>query len=389
MLSDNEVIDRILHHIDHNTTDMGEEDWLEPVENYHSLERFAAEQRLARHLPVPFCPTAALSETGSYVARIAAGTPLVVVKDEEGEIRGFRNACRHRGKQVALGSGTTKIFKCTYHGWAYRLDGRLEYIPGEHGFPNFDKACHGLVPVKVDVKGGLVFVTQDEPLANTILDDLPDMIPEDLGVFQTSEGVTDVNWKLNMEATMEGYHIKTTHPESFFPYGYDNLNVIEQIGPHGRVTFPFRRIERMRDVPPEERTVDRMLTYVYNVFPYATVAKLSNHTSVTISEPLTPTSTRFHLCKLGETREAGGVERAKKDASFLADTGLQEDNAAIREIQAGLFSGANEHFTYGRFQQAIVHFHKNLHRDLAALETLEAATTNPTTQKDRIACQQI
>ena len=200
------------------------------------------------------------------------------------------------------------------------------------------------------------------------------MLPENLAIFSSKEGVTDVNWKLNLEATLEGYHIKTTHPESFYPYGYDNLNVIDKIGPNSRITFPFRRIERLRDVPKDQWFVDRMLTYVYNIFPYATVAQLSNHTTFSISEPLTPTSTLFSSYKLGIVDESAGQDglaRARKDASFVADTGLQEDNAAIREIQAGLDSGANEHFTYGRFEQAIVHFHKNLHQSLADLDALE------------------
>ena len=114
-----------------------------------------------------------------------------------------------------------------------------------------------------------------------------------------------------------------------------------------------------------------MLTDVYNVFPFTTVARLSNHTTVTISEPETPTSTRFFGYRLGaiDPNDEGTLERAVKDASFVADTGLLEDQAAIREIQTGLASGANEHFTYGRFEQAIVHFHKHLH---ACLDELTA-----------------
>ena len=127
MRSDAELLDHILNHIDNGTTDLGDEDWCEPVENYTSQSRFDAERRLMRRLPIPFCPVVALPEAGSYVARASAGVPLVVVRGLDGSIRAFRNACRHRGMQLADGSGCTKIFRCNYHGWAYRLDGRLEY----------------------------------------------------------------------------------------------------------------------------------------------------------------------------------------------------------------------------------------------------------------------
>ena len=99
MQNDAELLDHILSHIDNGTTDLGDEDWHEPVANYSSQARFDAERRLMRRLPVPFCPLAALPELGSYVARSSAGVPIVVVRDLDGTIRAFRNACRHRGMQ--------------------------------------------------------------------------------------------------------------------------------------------------------------------------------------------------------------------------------------------------------------------------------------------------
>jgi len=371
MLSDTQVIARIFNHIDNKTTDLGESDWYEPVQNYSSQTRFDLEQELLRRLPLPFCPLAALPQIGSYVARTAAGTPLVVVRDNDGEIKAFRNACRHRGKQIAQGAGCTKIFKCGYHGWAYRLDGKLEHIPDQHGFPNLDKSTHGLVPVTVAVKGGIVFVTQQPQLGDGALEQLPELLPANFEIFSSDDSITDINWKLNMEATLEGYHIKSTHGETFYPYGYDNLNVVETVGQNSRITFPFRRIERLRELPQQQWTAERMLTYVYNVFPIATVAQLSNHTVLTISEPISPTSTQFFNYKLGavDANDSGALERAKKDAAFVADTGLQEDTAVVREIQQGLSSGANTHFTYGRFEKAIVHFHQQLNSNLEKMQS--------------------
>ena len=177
MRNDAELLEHILDHIDNGTTDLGDDEWFEPVENYASQARFDAERRLMRRLPIPFCPVAALPEPGSYVARNSAGVPIVVVRDEQGTIRAFRNACRHRGMQLADGTGCTKIFRCNYHGWAYRLDGRLEYVPHEHGFPDLDKSSNGLLPVhSVDVQSGLVFVTQDEPVGLGALESLQDLL---------------------------------------------------------------------------------------------------------------------------------------------------------------------------------------------------------------------
>ena len=378
MRNDAELLDHILNHIDNETTDLGDEDWFEPVENYSSQSRFDAERRLMRRLPIPFCPVAALPEPGSYVARTAAGVPVVVVRDLEGNIRAFRNACRHRGMQIAEGSGCTKIFRCTYHGWAYRLDGRLEYVPHDYGFPDLDKDKNGLVPLHaVHVEAGLVFITQDEPVGLGALESLPDLITDDQVLFDTDESVDDINWKLTAEGTLEGYHIKPTHPESFFPYGYDNLNVIETQGPNSRVCFPFRRIEKMRDAPRDGLSLDRMVTLVNRVFPFTSVTRLAQHYSLSFAEPESPTRTRYFNYRLtlpiagGEAPSEEVLARAKKDVAFLSDAGNKEDAKVVSDIQAAIASGANDHFMFGRFESAIGHLHRNLARYLEQLDDFE------------------
>lgn len=374
LLTDAEVVSRVLDHIDNKTTDLGQSNWQEPVVNYKSPHRLATEIELLKRLPVPFCPSAALPDAGSYLARISAGTPIVVVRGEDGIVRAFRNACRHRGMQVAQGSGSAKVLVCSYHGWSYRLDGALHHIPHEHGFPDLDKTQHGLAPVFACERHGLIFVTQQAAVADGALsglDDIPTLLTTDQKVFSTSENESDVNWKLNLEANLEGYHIRTTHPESFYPYGYDNLTVVEQFGNNNRVTFPFRRIEKLRGVKVDATNFSGKLTYVYHLFPNVTIAVLSNHTSVSIAEPLTPTSTRFFTYLLnnsGEGTDAKNLERAERDVGFVRNSGGAEDAAAVRAIQAGLDSGANQHFTFGQFEGAIVHFHQVLQASLAQIE---------------------
>jgi len=173
----------------------------------------------------------------------------------------------------------------------------------------------------------------------------------------------DVNWKLFTEAGMEGYHIKMTHPKSFYPYGFDNMNVVETFGPNSRIVFPFKRIEKLRDVPVETRRMDGRVTDVYHLFPNVMVAVLSRHTAVQIAEPLSPTRTRYiryRLTNRGFDGSDAALAEAWRDAEFVADTGNIEDRDVVRDIQAGLASGANSHFTYGRFEKCIVHFHKTM-----------------------------
>jgi phenylpropionate dioxygenase-like ring-hydroxylating dioxygenase large terminal subunit len=371
LLDDQRVVQRVLDHIDHKTTDVGTETWREPVANYTCAQRFGAEIEMLRRLPIPFCPSAALPEAGAYVARNAAGIPLVVVRGDDGRVRAFRNACRHRGMRLADGAGCTKAFVCPYHAWTYRLDGALSHIPYAAGFPDVDKGTHGLVPVHAEEKSGLVFVTQIEhPIGAGALDGLPDLIAADQRIFATNESASDVNWKVFMEGNLEGYHIKPTHKTTFYPYGFDNLTLVEQFGRNNRVTFPFRRIEKLRALPAAERNIAGMVTFVYHLFPNVILAVLSNHTTMSVLEPVSPSHTRFHTYRLtnaGEGAAAGADAKATRDAGFVADTGGKEDAAMLRGIQNGMSSGANEFFTYGHYEQAIVHFHKSLAGVLAAV----------------------
>lgn len=369
-MGDPEVVERVLSHVRNGTTDEGDEMWREPVENYLSEERFVRELALLRRLSVPFCPSAAIREPGDFVAREAAGVPIVAVRGKDGEVRAFRNACRHRGAEVANGVGCAKAFVCPYHGWTYGLDGRLARIQHERGFPDVDKDTHGLVPVVARERSGIVFVNQDGPAdAHDPGDGLPDLGADDLTLIRTGENDVDVNWKLPIEGSIEGYHIRFGHQETFFPYGYDNLNVVEHCGRNSRVTFPFRRIEKLADVPEAERCVEGRVTTVYHLFPNALVTILSHHTILVVFEPLAPGRTRNVSYSLARTGgDPASAAPAKRDADFVSNTGAPEDRALAESVQRTMASGANEHLTFGHFERAIVHFHRNLH---AALEDLE------------------
>ena len=363
LLSDQAVFERVFNHIDNSTTDLGERVWREPSDNYYSQERFDAEIAMLKRLPVAYCPSAALPDKGSYIARSSAGTPLVVVRGLDGVVRAFINACRHRGMQVASGSGCSRAFVCPYHAWTYNLEGNLKHIPGQEGFPGVDAKQHGLVEVSAREKGGIVYVMQRGEITEDMLEDCLDYFSPEQQMFETEEMVDEANWKILNETLMEGYHIKSLHSETFYPYGLDNINLVEIYGANSRVTYPFRRIEKMRDVAPDQRRIDGLVTSVYLVFPTASVSVLSKHTNLAILEPLSPTSSRWVLYRMVNRAVDGKdipLEEAQRDALFVGDSGQIEDREAARAIQQSVSSSGNTHFTFGHFESAIVNFHQHL-----------------------------
>ena len=373
LLDDNQIIDRIFSHIDNKTTDLGSEVWREPVKNYVDQERFNKEIKLLRSQPVPFCPSSALPEKGSYVSRIAAGTPILVTRDEENNVNAFINACRHRGMQVASGSGCKKSFICPYHGWTYGLKGENRNIPGSDGFPGIDPLKHGLKQVNAIEKGGIVYVCQDAEISKNFIDEALDYFADEQVLIHQSEIKDEANWKILHETLLEGYHIKTLHKDTFFPYGLDNINVVENYGQNSRVIFPFKRIEKLRDVDPGSRVIDGTITSVYSLFPNVSISVLSKHTNLVILEPISPSRSKWVIYTLINKSNKKGTlskEDAMRDAKFVGNTGQDEDREAARAIQETLNTKANDHLIFGYFEKAIVNFHSHLTKYLDKQENL-------------------
>jgi phenylpropionate dioxygenase-like ring-hydroxylating dioxygenase large terminal subunit len=361
VMDDQAVAARVLAHIANRTTDRGPGVWREPVENYRAADRFAAELALFRRFPTALCPSAALPGPGDYVARDVAGTPILAVRGTDGRVRAFRNACRHRGMQLARGTGCARAFVCRYHGWTYGLDGALGHIPHETGFPGLDPAAHSLVPVTATETLGTVFLTQDSPaVEDHSLTALPKLLTPGQQLFDGGEGDVPANWKLLLEGFIEGYHIRTTHPKSFLPYGFDNLNVIDVFGRCSRVTYPFQRISKLAAVPPAERRIEGLLTYVYHLFPNVVVTVLSRHTNLIVLEPLAPDRTRMVRYVLTNDSGEEALREARRDQEFVGGTGTTEDREVVTAIQRSIGSGANDAFTFGEFESAISHFHRTL-----------------------------
>jgi hypothetical protein len=202
----------------------------------------------------------------------------------------------------------------------------------------------------------------------------PALLSDALDYFAGSQALFDqqvltdcANWKLLYETLMEGYHIKSLHQESFYPFGYDNLNVVETFGPHSRVVYPFQRIEQVRGIAPDKLNLTGLVTSVYMLFPNASISVLSKHSNLVILEPISPSQSQWVIYSLINAAPDNApitAEDARRDAAFVNDSGQEEDRAAATAIQQALASGANTHLTFGYFEKAIVHFHQHLERTL-------------------------
>jgi choline monooxygenase len=368
---DVQIVRRVLAHIDAGTTDEGEA-WREPVENYLDPARFADELRLLRSLPSVFIPSAAIPYSGDHVERVCFGTPLCAVRGNDGRARVFRNACRHRGMPLVEGTGCSHALVCRFHGWTYRLDGSLAHVPHADAFPELNMSARGLVEVTSKEVGGLIVIGAVDPTAGqssmaALNDGSPwrdKLLPAERMADENSV-VLQINWKVLVEQFLEGYHIRSTHHETFFPVQYDDLNVVETFGPNSRITFPFRNIERLRDRPESQWTIERRATFVYQLFPTAMLATFPDQVIVIVVDPIDLDHSRIATYNLS-TPEI--VEAQHGDtASTLLQRGVLEDNEMSAGVQRGLRAGANAFVEFGRHESAIGHFHTALNERLALL----------------------
>jgi len=159
-----------------------------------------------------------VARAGDYFTFELAGEPVLVVRGNDGQLRGFYNVCRHRAGPPAEGCGSRKVFRCGYHGWTYGLDGRLISTPEFGGVQDFDAGQFGLRPVRCEEWSGLVFVNLDdhaEPLL-TALRELPAQAEKfklcDMHFHERRDYVMQCNWKTYIDNYLEGYHLPSVHP---------------------------------------------------------------------------------------------------------------------------------------------------------------------------------
>jgi len=161
-----------------------------------------------------------VADPGQFLTADIAGEPIVVVRGEDSQLRGFYNVCRHHAAAVVTEpQGYAKQFRCPYHGWTYGIDGALKGMVEFDGVCNFDRGANGLVPVRVDTWENFVFVNLG-PTARPLLEFLGSIPPivaplemsKKLKFFERRVYTLQCNWKVYVDNYLDGgYHVPHAH----------------------------------------------------------------------------------------------------------------------------------------------------------------------------------
>lgn len=191
-----------------------------PVERYisrdfHELEK----ERLWSRVWQVACREEDIPNVGDIEVYDICDISILVVRTAPSQIKAFYNACLHRGRRLRVNGGPAEELRCPFHGFCWKLDGRLQQVPCDWDFPQVDADQFHLPEIGVGTWGGFVFVNPD-PNAGSLeafLGELPQHFSrwplEDRFTEVMVDKVIRCNWKVAQEAFMEAFHVVTTHPQ--------------------------------------------------------------------------------------------------------------------------------------------------------------------------------
>ena len=198
-----------------------------PAKRYYDETFYQAEcEHLWPHVWQMACRLETIPNVGDWVEYSNVGKSVLVVRTKDG-VKAFQNHCRHRGVPIAGGSGNAHGncakagFICPFHGWRWNMDGENTFVYGKDLFSDdlLDPSELALKPVRCETWGGCAFINHDEnaPSLEECLGPVLDRLDAHGMSNVRSEWwfATELpaNWKIAMEAFMEGYHVMMTHPQ--------------------------------------------------------------------------------------------------------------------------------------------------------------------------------
>lgn len=309
----------------------------------------------------PVGRAAQVAQPGEFFTAEVAGRPVVVLRDERGELRAFYNVCRHRAGPVARGCGKRKSLQCAYHGWTYRLDGSLATTPDFEGVECFDREANSLVPVHACAWGPFVFVNladEPEPLLAFL-----GAIPEATRAFGI-DGMTycakrewtfDCNWKVYMDNYHEGYHVPLVHPGLFRALDYSRYETTLSAN-YEQQHAPIKAVAPKHPGEQPYRGEAGEALY-YGVFPNWMLNVYPDNLSINIVLPLgiDRTYTLFEWY----FRDPSQTDAVAQTVAFSEEV-QEEDIAICRDVQKGLASGVYDRGRFSVKREAGVHHFQRL-----------------------------
>ena len=327
---------------------------------------------------------AELPEPGSFITTNIGDRPVVICRNQDGELRGFVNRCAHRGvKFCRHRAGQTKRFTCPYHQWTYSLDGELKGVPflrgvnGQGGMPDdFDPASNGLQQLKVITHNGVLFASFDREMT-----DFTSYLGEsnryyfervfdgrELRLLGHSRQLIRANWKLMFENIKDPYHASLLHV-FLVTFGLFRADQQAQVkmdatGGHGllisrkgeqKATAATLDIANLREdfklkdprlLDPVKEFKDSATVVMQTLWPNLIIQQQSNTIAMRQVQPRDPSSFILAWTFFGYADDDEAMTtRRLRQANLMSASGLVscDDSEVIKLAQDGINSDVDGH----------------------------------------------
>ena len=164
-----------------------------------------------------------VANIGDYLTLKIGDENLIIIRTEDGELKGFFNVCRHRAHRLLEDKGNVKSITCPYHAWNYSIDGELRYAKNSDKMKDFNSSDYCLASFQVTDMCNFIFINLDHnapPLdrqAGGFIKDLQERVPfldrlKPLPDDNERPSVINANWKIVIDNYLECYHCTKAHP---------------------------------------------------------------------------------------------------------------------------------------------------------------------------------
>lgn len=368
MRSFEEIRTDALSHMENGSLELGPQTSSVPVKEYLEADLYRSEiQEVLKKHPLPLVDSDRLKLKGSFYASEICGVPVIAMRNDEGNVRVFLNACRHRGARLNIKNDNGIKFVCPFHGWSYSLDGKVLDIPGgDQCFSHLSSKAFRLKEIKSYECAGMVWILLDSEVDRVDIESpfkqlLRDQ--ENLG-FLPAHPVKEIsftanfNWKIGVEAFLEVYHFTHAHAPYLAQLQFPNLSLADREGKDVRIIVPLRK-------PTSQEPLLKWAQVMYYIFPSSFLLFYDDHTALISLLPEDLGKTHFRYIPLVPTLDGVNDAKVRQKVDFL-EMIIGQDIEILEGVQKGLTSQANRQFTFTRLESLLSRFHRDLKNSKSA-----------------------
>ncbi len=325
------------------------------------------------------CHVSELKDPGDYVATDVLGQNVFVVRDHDGEIRGYYNICPHRGHQLVEGKGQTRVIVCPYHHWSFSLNGDLRHMRKRETSATPERRAVCLKPVRIDRLLDFIFVNLAPdalPIAefwpgveDHIRQTCPKVDSYVLGDTAAAIHAVDVaaNWKVQIDNYLECQHCRHGHVS--FSDMLDINNQYYVLGKNQAYNFIPGNKKADNLAYPLDLEHDETDLHFWFLFPNVGISQFAGPGNLSLFQwnPIHP-GRGFRISvnlEPAEDTDPGMRERQEKRAVWGREVLQPEDISFLLSVQEGMSQRAFDQGWYIvdweniEFSEAMMrHFHE-------------------------------